>query len=102
MHSRLRPSLENGDTQARKAYLRAVISSIEVGDERVRIIGEKAALAGAIAGRQTSAKNVSGYIRKWRAKQNETAKRWSCQKKPRITEFTRRGEFVSCSLVLSW
>jgi hypothetical protein len=59
--------LENGDIQARKAYLRAVISCIEVDDDRVRTIGEKAALADVIAGRQTRVANVSGFIRKWRA-----------------------------------
>jgi site-specific DNA recombinase len=66
----MRDKLENGDTQARKAYLRAVISCIEVDDDKVRIIGEKAALADVIAGRQTSAKNVSGFIRKWRARKD--------------------------------
>ena len=66
----MREKLENGDTQARKAYLRAVISCIEVDDHRVRIIGEKAALADVIAGRQTNAKNVSGFIRKWRARKD--------------------------------
>ena len=66
----MREKLENGDTQARKAYLHAVISCIEVDDDRVRIIGEKAALADVIAGRQTNAKNVSGFIRKWRARKD--------------------------------
>ncbi len=66
----MREKLENGDIQARKAYLRAVISCIEVDDDRVIIIGEKAALADVISGRQTSAANVSGFIRKWRARKD--------------------------------
>jgi site-specific DNA recombinase len=70
----MREKLENGDTQARKAYLRAVISCIEVDDNRVRIIGEKAALADVIAGRQTSATNVSGFIRKWRARHDSNVR----------------------------
>ena len=41
----MRAKLDAGDTQARKAYLRSVISRIEVDDQAVRIIGEKAALA---------------------------------------------------------
>ncbi len=31
--------LETGDTQARKAYLRSVISYIEIGDDMIRIVG---------------------------------------------------------------
>ena len=45
--------LDTGDTQARKAYLRSVISYIEIDDDKVRIVGEKAALAAVIAGQQT-------------------------------------------------
>jgi site-specific DNA recombinase len=59
--------LDSGDTQARKAYLRSVISRIEVDDQKVRIIGEKAALADVIAGRPTQAGNVRGFVREWRA-----------------------------------
>ena len=59
--------LDNGDIQARKAYLRSVISAIEVDDDVVRIIGEKAALANVIAGRQGGFGNVRGFVREWRA-----------------------------------
>ncbi len=62
----MREKLDNGDTQARKAYLRSVISRIEVDDKTVRIIGEKASLVDVIAGRQTHAGNVRGFVRKWR------------------------------------
>jgi hypothetical protein len=64
----VREKLDNGDTQARKAYLQSVISEIEVDDNKVRIIGDKAALAAAVAGRQTQATNVRGFVRKWRTR----------------------------------
>ena len=40
--------LDTGDVQAKKAYLRSVIAQIEVGDDKVRIFGEKASLAAAM------------------------------------------------------
>ena len=67
----MREKLDSGDVQARKAYLRSVISMIEVDDGKVRIIGEKATLAQVIAGRQAGWGNVRGFVRKWRAIQNE-------------------------------
>ena len=64
----MRERLETGDVQARKAWLRAVVARVEVGPERVRIIGEKASLAQVIAGQQASPQpRVSGFVRKWRA-----------------------------------
>ena len=59
--------LENGDINGRKAYLRAVVSAIEVGDKTIRIIGCKDVLQAAIAGKQTANENVRGFVRKWRA-----------------------------------
>lgn len=64
--SLMREKLDNGDTQARKAYLRSVISRVEVGDQKDRIIGHKTALADVIAGQQTQGTNVRGFVRKWR------------------------------------
>jgi site-specific DNA recombinase len=58
--------LASGDVHARKAYLRSVISHIEVDDDKVRIVGDKATLAAAIAGRQIQSGNVRGFVRKWR------------------------------------
>ena len=57
--------LENGDIQARKSYLRSIILAIEVENERIRIIGDKASLAAAVAGKATDHKNVRGFVRKW-------------------------------------
>ena len=60
--------LVTADVQAQKAYLRSVISCVEVGAEKVRIVGDKATLAAIIAGRQAEAANVRGFVRNWRAR----------------------------------
>jgi site-specific DNA recombinase len=63
----MREKLDSGDMQARKAYLRSVITAIQVDDHKVRIVGEKATLADVVAGRQTRIGSVRGFVRKWRA-----------------------------------
>jgi site-specific DNA recombinase len=65
--------LDTGDTQARKSYLRSVISHVEVDDDKIRIIGDKATLAAVIAGRQTQATNVRGFVRNWRARRDSNS-----------------------------
>ena len=64
----MRQKLDQGDVQARRDYLRSVIANIEVDDDRIRITGDKAALADVIAGRSANAANVSGFVRKWRTR----------------------------------
>jgi hypothetical protein len=71
--SLMRDKLETGDIQARRDYLRSVISQIEVDDDKVRIIGDKATLAAVIAGRQTQGANVRGFVRKWRARRDSNS-----------------------------
>ena len=66
--------LENGDVQARKAYLRAVISEIRVDDDKVSIIGDKATLSAVIAGQNGTHANVSGFVRKWRARNDSNVR----------------------------
>ena len=70
----LREKLDAGDIQARKSYLRSVISRIEVGDHVVRIVGEKTALEAAVAGRAASAHNVRGFVRKWRSRNDSNVR----------------------------
>ncbi len=70
----MREKLDEGDIQARKAYLRSVVSRIEVDDQCVRLIGEKADLADVIAGRQTGAGNVRGFVRSWRARNDSNVR----------------------------
>jgi hypothetical protein len=60
--------LDSGDVHARKAYLRSVIAYVEVDDDRVRIVGEKATLGAVIAGQQSQPDKVRGFVRKWRAR----------------------------------
>jgi site-specific DNA recombinase len=69
----IREKLDTGDTQARKAFLQSIISQIEVDDNKVRIVGEKASLAAVIAGRQTGQDQVRGFVRKWRARRDSNA-----------------------------
>lgn len=64
----MRQKLDVGDVQARRSYLRTVISKIEIDDDRIRIIGEKSALADVIAGRANEAQNVSSFVRNWRTR----------------------------------
>jgi hypothetical protein len=67
----MQEKLDTGDIQAKKAYLRSVISQIEVGDDKVRIIGEKASLAAVIAGSSPpETARVRGFVRKWRARRD--------------------------------
>ena len=66
--------LDNGDVQARKAYLRAVISEIRVDDDKVSIIGDKATLSAVIAGQNGTNTNVSGFVRKWRARNDSNVR----------------------------
>jgi hypothetical protein len=61
----MRDKLDNGDIQARKAYLRAMVSRIEVGDKNIRIIGEKKALERAVNTTLTGGFPVSGLVREW-------------------------------------
>ena len=66
----MREKLDTGDTSARKAFLRSVISQIEVDDDKIRIVGDKATLAAVIAGGQTGGTQVRGFVRKWRARRD--------------------------------
>jgi site-specific DNA recombinase len=53
--------------------LQSIISQIEVDDNKVRIVGEKASLAAVIAGRQTGQDQVRGFVRKWRARRDSNS-----------------------------
>jgi site-specific DNA recombinase len=69
----MRDKLDAGNIQARKAFLQSVISQIEVGDDMVRIIGDKATLAAVIAGRQAGEGQVHGFVRNWRARRDSNS-----------------------------
>jgi site-specific DNA recombinase len=63
--------LLKGDAQARRAYLRSIITRIEVSKEKVRIIGDTNVLAGAVSGRKDGPQNVRGYVRNWRTQEDQ-------------------------------
>jgi site-specific DNA recombinase len=63
----IKGKLESGDIYARKTYLRPII---EVDDDRVWVVGDKATLTAAIAERQVQSGNVRGFVRNWRARQD--------------------------------
>ena len=60
-----RQKLDTGDVQARKAYLRSIITQIEVGDEKIRVLSHKSPLVAAATDRP----NVRGFVRDWRTRQ---------------------------------
>ena len=66
--------LQNGDVQARKAYLRSVISVIEVDDKIVRIFGDKTQLAAALSEQNERTGKVRGLIRKWCARRDSNSR----------------------------
>ena len=66
----MRDKLRNGDVRARKDWLGAVLERIEVGDDVVKIVGNKQVLAAAVTGQNTAPPNVRGFVRKWRARQD--------------------------------
>ncbi|WP_374308935.1 recombinase family protein [Methylocella sp.] len=61
--------LENGETPARKAYLRTLLSTIVVGEKTVRIIGSKDVLQAAISGNRPPNAHVRGLGPEWRTRQ---------------------------------
>ena len=65
--------LDNGDTNARRTYIRSIIDTIEVDDDAIRIIGSKDVLQAVIAGKQTANGNVRGFVRKWRARRDSNS-----------------------------
>lgn len=66
----MRDKLRNGDVRARKDWLGAVLERIEVGDDVVKIVGNKQVLAAAVTGQNTAPPNVRGFVRKWRARRD--------------------------------
>jgi site-specific DNA recombinase len=65
--------IDNGDTDARRSYIRSIIDTIEVDDNVIRIIGSKDVLQAVIAGKQTANGNVRGLVRKWRARRDSNS-----------------------------
>lgn len=58
---------ERKDKQEKLARL---YRAIEVGKEKIRIIGDTNVLAGAVSVRKDSLHNVRGYVRNWRTQED--------------------------------
>ena len=61
--------MDEGEVGARRAYIAAVVSRIEVHDDVVRIVGERETLKTAVLG-NSGQEHVSGFVRRWRAPQD--------------------------------
>lgn len=66
----MRNKLQNGDVRARKDWLGSILERIEVGDDTVKLIGNKQVLAAAVTSQNTAPAHVRGFVRKWRARQD--------------------------------
>lgn len=62
--------LADPDTPALKPYLRALIGSVIVDEQTIRIVGSKDVLAGAVTGQFSARQNVRGFVPKWRARKD--------------------------------
>jgi len=63
----MRQKLEAGDVNAKRAYVASVVSTIEVDDACVRIIGQKETLHHAV---RSENGNVLGFVGRWRTRQD--------------------------------
>ncbi|WP_082529132.1 recombinase family protein [Aurantimonas sp. Leaf443] len=68
----MRENIATGEIPFRKAYLRSVIDRVEVDDDAIRIIGDKATLEQVIAckGSAGGTDGVRSSVRKWRARKD--------------------------------
>ena len=62
----MRENITSGEIPFRKAYIQSVVDRIEVDDGVIRILGSKATLEQAIAGRAVASVGVRSFERKWR------------------------------------
>jgi hypothetical protein len=55
-----------------KAYLQSVIARIEVDNQKVRVLSDRAELAAAATGLNTRTTKVRGFVRNWRPAVDES------------------------------
>ena len=65
--------LESAENPARKAWLRSLISKVEVDADRIRIVGSKDVLNAAVAASVKLGETVQKCVPEWRAGLNRTA-----------------------------
>ena len=63
----MRENIASGEVPFRKAYIRSVVSRIEIDDKTIRIIGRKAQLEHAITGKAVGGAGVRSSVLEWRA-----------------------------------
>lgn len=63
----MRENITSGDIPFRKAYMQSVVDQIEVDDHVIRIVGDKATLEQAVAGRVVASGGVRRCVPKWRS-----------------------------------
>ena len=67
----MRENIRLGEVPFRKAYLRSVIDRIEVDDDAIRIVGQKAMLEQVIVGNVIDGTDrVRSSVRKWCTRQD--------------------------------
>jgi len=70
----IREKLDTAEVRARQAYLRSVITQIEVGDDKIRVYSDKAALAAAAVAQSAPASGVRGFVRGWRTRRDSNSR----------------------------
>ena len=66
----MRENVAFGDIPFRKAYIQSVVDRVEVDDGVIRIVGDKATLEQAVAGRVMGSGGVRRRVPKWRTRQD--------------------------------
>ena len=66
----MRENITSGEVPFRKAFVRAVVDRVEVGDSIVRIVGQKSTLEHAIAGKTMANGSVRSRVPEWRARKD--------------------------------
>jgi site-specific DNA recombinase len=68
----LRVNVLTGETLFRRAYIRSMVDQVEVDDAEIRIVGRRMVLERLVMGGGAALAGVPGFVRGWRARQDET------------------------------
>ena len=66
----MRDNITTGEISFRKAYIRSLVDRIEVDDDVIRIVGDKATLEQAVAHGEMAGNAVRSFEPKWRARKD--------------------------------
>jgi site-specific DNA recombinase len=70
----MRENIASGTIPFRKAYIQSVLDRVEVDDGLIRIIGDKATLEQAVAGRVMASGGVRRRVQNWRARRDSNSR----------------------------